>query len=185
MKKRSEEIINYDPNDYERPSVTVDVIVFTIIDEALHVLLIKRKNPPYKNCWAFPGGFIEMSERLVESAVRELREETGIRMAKKRLRFLTVADDPNRDPRTRVIGSIYLALLPAHRLNPQAGDDAKEAILFPIDKAPRLAFDHRKLLNLAVSTFKNDLKHNSNLLLEMLPRGSSPRKVASKLLSIL
>jgi len=165
--KRKHEAIDYDPNDYERPSVTVDVIVFTVIEGELRVLLIKRKNPPYKDCWAFPGGFIEMNERLKRSAVRELFEETGIRIAQKDLRFLTVADDPDRDPRTRVIGGIYTAFIAPRKAAPKADDDAADAKFFSVAKLPRLAFDHRKLMNLAMKTIKTEIKEHPEILREL------------------
>ena len=68
----------YDASKYDRPSVTVDVVVFTILDDELQVLLIQRKNQPYQNMWAIPGGFVQMDEGLERAAYRELAEETGV-----------------------------------------------------------------------------------------------------------
>jgi len=66
-------------SEYEKPAVTVDVIVFTIKNNKLQVLLIKRGREPFKNKWAIPGGFVRMNESLEEAAVRELHEETGVK----------------------------------------------------------------------------------------------------------
>ncbi len=69
----------YDPSRYERPSVTVDVVIFTLQERELHVLLVKRKHWPFEGRWAIPGGFINMDESLEQAARRELEEETGLR----------------------------------------------------------------------------------------------------------
>ena len=71
----------YQPRDYERPSVTVDMLIFAVdkSGENKRLLLIKRKNHPYLGCWALPGGFVEMKESLREAAARELEEETGVK----------------------------------------------------------------------------------------------------------
>ena len=95
---------------YWRPSLTTDVVLIAGDKEAQrHVLLIRRKNPPYRGSWAFPGGFLDEGETLKQCAVRELEEETGVNLSQMRLRLLLVADDPERDPRTRVISVVYLA----------------------------------------------------------------------------
>jgi len=74
-----ENAATYDPSRYERPSVTVDVVIFTLRERELHVLLVQRKRWPFEGCWALPGGFIEMDESLEAAARRELEEETGVR----------------------------------------------------------------------------------------------------------
>ena len=72
---------NYRPGDYERPSVTVDMLIFAVDnrEESIRLLLIKRKNHPFLGCWALPGGFVEMTESLRDAAARELEEETGVK----------------------------------------------------------------------------------------------------------
>ena len=70
---------DYDPSNYDRPSVTVDVVIFSLVDDDLQVLLIKRKLPPFAGMWAIPGGFVRMAESLEEAAARELAEETGVK----------------------------------------------------------------------------------------------------------
>ena len=93
---------------YPRPCVTVDIVVFRATDKGYCILLIKRKNEPFKDAWALPGGFIEMQETLEESAARELREETGLTGVE--LHQLGTFGDPDRDPRGRTITVAYYAL---------------------------------------------------------------------------
>lgn len=123
----------YDLGRYERPSVTVDVALFTLLPEdpvRLGVLLIKRSDHPFIGMWALPGGFIHMDEDLEESAYRELREETGVEDVT--LNEFGVFGAPDRDPRTRVITVAYFGLVPMGELKLSAGDDAADARLFSI-----------------------------------------------------
>lgn len=122
----------YKPGNYERPSVTVDMLVFCVGDkkDALKVLLVKRKKHPYKECWAVPGGFINMDESAGEAAKRELKEETGLEQVY--LEQLYTFSNPKRDPRMRVLSIAYLALIPEMPL--KAGDDAADAAWFTIEE---------------------------------------------------
>lgn len=124
----------YDENRYRRPSVTVDMAVFTLDpdreDGGLCVLLIKRGNHPYIGQWALPGGFVEMDEDLPAAAARELREETGLTGCS--LRQFGAFGAVDRDPRTRVITIGYFALAPKGSFQPEAGDDAADAALFSV-----------------------------------------------------
>ena len=129
--------------DYPRAAVAVDLAIVSR-DASRRVLLIRRKNEPYRGCWALPGGFIEMEETLEESARRELLEETGIAAGK--LTFLGVFGDPGRDPRGRVITVTYLAEVDPAKVRPIAADDAAEVGWFSLRKPPKLAFDHAKML---------------------------------------
>src|SRR5215831_15346710 len=98
----------YDPSKYERPSVTVDVVMMSLRQGDLHVLLIKRRSWPFEGMWAIPGGFVNMNESLETAAKRELGEETGVEDVY--LEQLYTFGDPGRDPRTRVITVVYFAL---------------------------------------------------------------------------
>lgn len=125
----------YDENKYRRPSVTVDMAVFTLVKApkggyALAVLLVRRKDHPFLGTWALPGGFLNMEEELHEAAVRELMEETGVTDAP--LTQFGTFGGVNRDPRTRVITVGHCALAPYGSLRIQAGDDAADAALFGI-----------------------------------------------------
>src|SRR5512138_3796595 len=125
MKNMPKTAETYDITQYERPSVTVDVVIFSILDEELKVLLIKRKLWPCEGMWAIPGGFVKMDESLEDAAYRELAEETGV-SEDVYLEQLYTFGQPQRDPRTRVITVAYFALVSADKINPRAADDAEE-----------------------------------------------------------
>ena len=124
----------YQPRDYERPSVTVDMLIFAVdkSGENKRLLLIKRKNHPYLGCWALPGGFVEMKESLREAAARELEEETGVKGM--RLEQLYTFGEVERDPRTRIISVAFMAVVDDEELSVRAGDDAAEAVWFRVWK---------------------------------------------------
>ena len=116
--------------EYPRPAVTVDIILFTFVENDLKVLLIERKHDPYAGTWALPGGFVEMDEELHAAALRELAEETNVTDVY--LEQLYTFGEPLRDPRTRVITVAYFALLSADqtaRLDVQSGSDAAPGAL--------------------------------------------------------
>lgn len=129
---------NYDAGKYERPSATVDMLIFTIGEKKksyrklpqknLELLMVRRGDHPYKDMWAIPGGFVNIDENLIDSAKRELLEETGLRNIY--MEQLYTWGDVGRDPRTRVISTSYMALVPKDKLDFKAGDDAADAKLF-------------------------------------------------------
>ncbi|MDO4167389.1 MAG: NUDIX domain-containing protein [Eubacteriales bacterium] len=120
----------YQPGDYENPSVTVDMLIFGVNEtkDKLKILLIQRQDHPYIDCWAFPGGFINIEESAYTAACRELKEETGLTDVY--MEQLYTFSQPDRDPRTRVIDIAYMALLPETTVT--AGDDAKDAAWFDV-----------------------------------------------------
>ncbi|MBP5547485.1 MAG: NUDIX hydrolase [Bacteroidales bacterium] len=129
--------------EYPRPAVTSDIILFDLTKE--NVLLIKRGNEPHKDCWAFPGGFFDMTDRdIVHTAARELEEETSLTGIKLTLAY--VASREGRDPRGRTISVIFTAHVDPAMVKPRSGDDAKEARWFPLNSLPPLAFDHAEIL---------------------------------------
>ena len=136
--------------DYPRPAVTVDIVVFS--GDALDVLLIQRKHPPFEGHWALPGGFIEMAESLETSALRELEEETGVTDVA--LTEVGVFGAPFRDPRGRVITIAYATIVEKHTLNVEAGSDASQVEWFPNTDLPKLAFDHSEIIRKALETVK-------------------------------
>lgn len=135
---------------YPHPAVTADCIVFNK-EETIKVLLIKRKNEPYKDCWAFPGGFINIDESAEEAAIRELKEETGLEISK--IEQLKAYSNPDRDPRERVITIAFIA--ESKNKDVRGSDDAKEAKWFDISNLPPLAFDHFTILQNALEKIKN------------------------------
>ena len=134
---------------YPHPAVTADCIVFNREDHTISVLLIKRKNDPYKDCWAFPGGFINIDESAEEAAIRELKEETGLDVSS--VKQLKAYSKPDRDPRERVITIAFIAESKLKEV--KGGDDAKEARWFDILHLPPLAFDHSMILQDALKSY--------------------------------
>ncbi len=129
---------------YPRPSVTVDVIVTKIENESEYILLIERKNEPFKNQWALPGGFIDINEEIEIAAYRELKEETLISDIK--LQQFHTFGKPGRDPRGRTISVIYTGKLINLNQEIKAGDDAKDFRWFNIEGTPNMAFDHKDIV---------------------------------------
>ena len=140
-------------------NVTVDIVIFTIRDRRLHVLLVRRGVAPFKGRWAIPGGFVHERESLEAAARRELREETGV--ADVYLEQLYSFGDPGRDPRGRVVTIAHFALIPSEARTPRAGTDAAEARWFRVDRAPALAFDHGRILCVAVERLRAKLDYSS------------------------
>ena len=139
--------------DYPRPSVTVDIVLFTDEDPGTKVLLIRRKNPPFEGLWALPGGFLEMDETLEASALRELYEETGVTDV--HLEQIGTFGHPDRDPRGRVITVAYVGTIKsAQRHKTVAGSDAAEVAWFSISDLPQLAFDHSEIIQTALKGLK-------------------------------
>lgn len=149
---------------YPRPSVTTDCVIFGYDEHELKVLLIERGNDPYKGCWAFPGGFLNMDEEALTGAKRELQEETGLEQAYIE-QFYTFSD-VDRDPRGRVISIAYLALVKIQEV--KGGDDATQAKWFSMKEIPPLAFDHKQILYLAINRLKEKI-FLEPILFELLP----------------
>jgi ADP-ribose pyrophosphatase YjhB (NUDIX family) len=154
-------------NDYPRPSVTVDLVIFTIAEDDLKVLLIRRGQEPFKGRWALPGGFVEIDESLERAAARELKEEVGVTNVY--LEQLYTFGEPRRDPRGRVISVSYFALVDAERQRIVAASDAAEAQWHSVFGAPKLAFDHAKILDYAVWRLRNKIEWTT-VGYELLPK---------------
>ena len=120
---------------YPRPSVTVDVIILKDFLSKPQLLLIKRKQEPFKNKWALPGGFVDIDEEIEDAAYRELKTFGKI----------------GRDPRGRTISVVYFGILENSSQEIKAGDDAKDFNWFDIVDLPELAFDHGEIINLFLS----------------------------------
>ncbi len=133
--------------EYPHPAVTVDIVIFSLRDQQLKLLLIRRAGAPYRGKWALPGGFVNMDESLDAAARRELEEETGLGGVY--LEQLYTFGHPHRDPRERVITVAYYALVPSDRLRLQAASDAEAVGWFSLDELPALAFDHEDIVDMA------------------------------------
>nr|WP_127589226.1 NUDIX domain-containing protein [Paenibacillus koleovorans] len=164
----------YDASIYERPSVTVDMLIFTVFDKeqvnyrklpekSLQLLLIKRGEHPYLGQWALPGGFVSMRESIEEAAQRELKSEANIENLY--MEQLFTWGDVARDPRTRVISSSYMALVDRTALDVKAGDDAEDARWFEVNYQ---VFQEKKTILEGGYEFerliKITLKHEAELL---------------------
>lgn len=130
--------------DYPRPMLTADCMV---VNDRNEVLLVRRGNDPYKGCWALPGGFMEMDETLEHCAVRELEEETGLKVDEQDVRLIGVYSAPGRDPRGRTVTAAYLVKNVECRMkDAHAGDDAAELRWWSLFALPTLAFDHAQIV---------------------------------------
>ena len=124
---------------YKSPKLTTDGAVL----KDNKILLIKRKNPPFKNTWALPGGFVEYNEKVEDSVIREVFEETNLKT--KIIDLIGIYSDPNRDPRGHVVTVVYLLGIIDGTL--KSGDDASEAKFFDLNDLPKLSFDHNVIIN--------------------------------------
>ena len=132
---------------YPHPAVTADCIVFACQNEKTQVLLIKRGSEPCKDMWALPGGFMNIDESAEETAIRELKEETGIDV--KEVTQVGAYSKVERDPRERVITIAFYTVID-NPVKAVGQDDAKQAEWFTLDNLPTLAFDHSEILSAAI-----------------------------------
>lgn len=132
--------------------VTVDALVFLKQEQSRFILLIKRKNEPFKNLWALPGGFVEDGELVVNACQRELQEETGLNINSSQLEFSKYYDKQGRDPRSRTITFAFTAEI-NEKMEVKGNDDAVEARWFNLQNLPKLAFDHTDIIQDAEKKF--------------------------------
>jgi len=152
--------------EYPRPALTTDCVIFGFDETDLKVLLIERGIEPFKGKWAFPGGFVQMDENTENGAKRELFEETGLQDIF--IEQLYTFSDVDRDPRGRVVTVAYYALVSLNKFNPKAGDDANKAAWFSVRDIPCLAFDHEKILRMALYRIKGKIRYQP-IGFELLP----------------
>ena len=138
---------------YPRPAVTADCIVITSEAEP-QVLLIERGNEPFKGSWAFPGGFLNMDETTEQCAIRELEEETGLKITE--VNQIGAYSKVDRDPRGRTISVVYLAIVDKP-LEVEGQDDAAKAKWWSVATLPPLAFDHDEIMSDAIKLY-NQIK---------------------------
>ncbi|MBW2731352.1 MAG: NUDIX hydrolase [Deltaproteobacteria bacterium] len=139
---------------YPRPALTVDCVIFGVGEDDLKVLLIQRDLEPFAGQWALPGGFVNMEEDLQDAALRELHEETGLQ-ENVPLQQLFTFGDVGRDPRGRTVSVVYYASVKISEHPLRAGSDAQAADWFPAQDTPTLAFDHAKILRLALEVYSS------------------------------
>lgn len=144
---------------YDHPAVTVDIVLFTIMDEDLKVLLVQRLIEPYKGFWSLPGGFVHMDESLEEAALRKLKEKTNVDQVY--LEQLYTFGDLERDPRTRVITISYYALVSSEKFTLKPSEAVSDVNWHSIYDLPELAFDHERILNYALERLRNKLGYTT------------------------
>lgn len=134
--------------------VTADAMVFYKNGGHLELVLVKRKNEPFKGMWAFPGGFVEDDEELEHAAIRELHEETGLQLQS--MKQVHAFGKPGRDPRGRTVSVNYYAIVP-EKLPVAGGDDAAEAHWVRVQDIKEMAFDHKEVLSFALQLLQSEL----------------------------
>jgi len=134
--------------DYKTPKLTTDG---AIIKDG-KILLIRRKNEPFKGKWALPGGFVEYGEKVEDAVIREVKEETGLITKIKEI--FGIYSDPNRDPRGHTVTIVFLLNIITGKLN--AEDDADSVNFFNLNKLPDLSFDHK----IIIEDIKRRMKNN-------------------------
>ena len=159
---------------YPRPALTVDCVVFGLNDQDLNVLLIQRDGQPYAGSWALPGGFVGVDETIDAAARRELEEETSLKVGF--LEQLYTFGDLDRDPRERVVTVAYYALLRLEEHPVHAASDARDARWFPGRHLPRLAFDHRHIVDTAYQRLRGKVRYQP-IGFELLPRRFTLRQL--------
>lgn len=162
----------YDPNAFERPSVSVDVVMLSVRERSLKLLIVQRDEHPFLGEWSLPGGFVGISESLEDAAARVLRDKTGLEQVF--LEQLYTFGAPERDPRTRVITVAYYALVSAERLEaleleknlrlatvtvPWAGEVGGPVSVKLEGKTVPLAFDHDRIVGTAVKRLRGKLDY--------------------------
>ena len=135
------------PTDTGRPVLTTNIVVFSLRDEQLKLLLVRRQNPPFEGYWSLPGGVVGEDEDIEANAMRKLEEGTGVSGVY--LEQLCTFGAPDRDPRERVVAIAYYALVPSKRLRWRADEHADDVDWFALDNLPELAFDHGEMVETA------------------------------------
>jgi 8-oxo-dGTP diphosphatase len=154
-------------SDYPQPSVTTDIVIFSIREKELNLLLVKRGVAPFKGKWAIPGGFVGLEESLENAAKRELKEETGVEASY--LEQLYTFGDVKRDPRGRVISIAYFALMNSNNVELKATTDVSDTKWFSIKKLPELSFDHKEILNYALQRLRWKFEYTT-VAFSLLPK---------------
>lgn len=157
----------YELDNQTHYPISVDSVIFGYTEGELKVALIERKNNPFAGMWAIPGGFMEGNETVEESAMRELREETGIQDVY--LEQFHVFDKPGRDPRGRTVTIAFFALINSERCHLFATEDAAKAKWWPAYQLPPLAFDHDEIYAKALEALRIAFRTRP-LAFELLPK---------------
>jgi 8-oxo-dGTP diphosphatase len=153
--------------NFYKPSVSVDIVVFTIENNDLKVLTIKRSGSPFQGVPALPGGFLHKGENTLEAAKRILKDKVGLKNIY--LEQLYTFDDLDRDPRGPVISVSYYALAPREKLDIELSQNTQDPTFTSIKNLGRLAFDHRDILKYAYERLRGKLEY-TNIAQSLLPK---------------
>jgi 8-oxo-dGTP diphosphatase len=140
-------------NEIKTHEITVDVVILTLKNDALQVLLVKRRNEPFKDKWAIPGGYVRLSENLDQAALRVLKERTNVENIY--LEQLYTFGDPLRYPNARVITCSYFALVRSEDINVKT---SAELDWYKVSALPQLAFDHKEILDYSLKRTRERLE---------------------------
>lgn len=170
MLTEKEYLESYNPKDYDRPSIAVDLLIFTIEDERLKIVLVEREEHPFKNMLSLPGTFVGMEETLDEAVRRGAGEKLGL--TDMYFEQLYTWGDVNRDPRMRIISVSYLSFVPSDRIKLTGGRNTLSVALYDVDTIlasdMALAFDHRRIIEYGRERIKNKVEY-SKIAFEFLP----------------
>ncbi len=162
MLSEKEYLESYNENDYKKPSVAVDLLVFTIEDDRLKIVLIEREEHPFKNMLSLPGVFVGIDETLDEATKRGIGEETGLRDMY--FEQLYTWGEVDRDPRMRIISVSYLSFSHRDKINLSAGKRTVSVGLYDVDELldsdTELAFDHKKIIQYGRERIKNKVEYS-------------------------
>lgn len=151
---------------YWSPSITTDIVIFTIEDNVLKVLLIKRAANPFKSSWALPGGFLHKGENTRQAALRILKDKAGVKNVY--IEQLYTFDANDRDPRGPIISVAYFTLVPRSKIKFSSGKNTQTPEFFSVKKLPRLAFDHKKIIAYAHKRLEAKLEYTT-MVFSFLP----------------
>ncbi len=168
--EEKEYLEKYNPNDFERPSVAVDLLVLTMDENRLKVVLVERNEHPFKGKLSFPGVFVRIDETLDNAVSRGIKEETGLTNIY--FEQLYTWGEVDRDPRMRIISVSYIAIVDPAKIKLTAGERTASVGLYDVeellDSDIELAFDHKKMLEFARERITNKIEY-TNIAFEFLP----------------
>jgi len=151
---------------YKFVVIATDVVILTVINGQLKILLIKMKKAPFAGCWAAPGGLVKPNESVEASAKRHLQNKTGMKNVY--LEQLYTFGQVNRDPFGRVVSVAYFALIPGTGLKLKTTREFKDVKWFLVDDLPKLAYDHKKMVECAINRLRAKLEY-TNIVYSLLP----------------
>jgi 8-oxo-dGTP diphosphatase len=152
---------------YEQVAITVGLVILTVSGDTLKVMLVKRVEEPFEDGWSLPSGFLKRREALGNAALRVLKEKAGVEDVY--VEQLYTFGDLERDPRARVITVAYFALIPWKELAPPPSDKVSDLMWTPVNRLPKLAFDHKEIVIYAVQRLRAKAGY-SNIVYALMPR---------------